>query len=125
MTDGQLSLLDVPATRGASRKSDPATSREAGRSMSGHVLRDQQARVLGPFGPLGTATAYEVTGWLNVGSVFAPIKENVVSKRLGELVELGMLLRTGETRPGSSSRAQKVYTLTVAGREYLRDRSAA
>lgn len=117
-----VALLDVPATRGASRAADPRTSVDAARSMSGQVLRDQQALVLRGLGHID-CTAYEV--WLRLQDDPARPKENVISKRLGELVAAGMLEPTGRTRPGSSHREQKVYAITQRGREFLRDRSAA
>lgn len=108
-------LFDYAATQGASRRSDPATSRDAGRSVSGPVLREQQGRVLAGLVSLGDATAWELTGWLNCGAV-CPVKENVVSKRLTELRENGWARLTGETRPGSSHRLQQVHAVTDAGR---------
>lgn len=109
----QPSLFDAPAERGASRGSDPATSREAGRSMSGQVLRDQQALVLGSVSASGS-TAWQVTcDLLRRGHT---VQQNVVAKRLGELRDLGMVRLTGETRPGSSSRHLQVFALTDAGR---------
>lgn len=79
--------------------------------MDGQVLRDQQRLVLGAVAHLGTATAWEVHS-----KVCTLIQQNVVSKRLGELVELGMVRPTGATRPGCSSRSQIVYEATEAGR---------
>lgn len=123
----QPSLFDAPAERGASRQTDPVTSRGAGRSMSGEVLKDQQALVLGAIATLArwgrTCTAWELWCYFETNFVTvsgeAPLrtpKENVISKRLGELRELGMVRETGETRPGSSHRHQMVFTLTDAGR---------
>lgn len=112
---GQLDLFAAPATRGASRRDGPGTSRAAGRSMSGQILRDQQMRVVDALGRLGDATAWEVTGWLNCGAI-QPVQQNVISKRLGELRDLGMVRETGETRPGSSHRHQMVFALTERGR---------
>lgn len=118
----QLGLFDAPATRGASRRNGPETSRDAGRSVSGHVLRDQQALVLSAV--RGGSTAYEAWHHL-VGTTSYLLKENVVSKRLGELEDRGVLRRTDERRPGSTGRMQIVFVLTDAGRAYLADRSAA
>ena len=109
----QPSLFDAPATRGASRASDPRTSRDAGRSMTGQVLRDQQALVLGCVG--STATAWEITTTLLRRG--HRVQQNVVAKRLSELRELGLVRLTGGTRPGSSHRHQQVYALTERGRE--------
>lgn len=100
----QPTLFDAPATRGASRRTDPQTSRDAGRSMSGDVLRQQQALVLRGLGHID-CTAYEV--WLRLQDEPSRPKENVISKRLGELVDAGMVEPTGSTRPGSSHREQK------------------
>lgn len=118
----QPSLFDAPATRGASRKGDPSTSRAAGRSMEGH-LRDQQALVLVGLARLCRfglgATAFEV--WAHLGAA----KENVVSKRLGELEEMGMARRNGKERPGSSHRSQKVWEVTERGRAWVDERGVA
>lgn len=116
----QPSLFDAPATRGASRASDPQTSRDAARSMSGEVLRDQQALVLGALAWHEDATAFEL--WGDLWQRFLPghprgPKENVICKRLGELAEMGMVARTGDTRPGSSHRHQMVWRITDKGRE--------
>lgn len=116
MTQG--TLFESLATRGSSRRSDPQTSVDAGRSMEGH-LRDQQSLVLRYLGHLDM-TAYEV--WLRMRDEPAQPKENVVSKRLGELVDAGMLRLTGQTRPGSSSREQRVYAVTDKGAAWLRER---
>lgn len=105
-----VALLEVPVTRGASRADGPQTSRDAGRSMSGAVLRDQQRLVLGAVAHLGTATAWEVHS-----KACNLVQQSVISKRLGELVALGMVRPTGATRPGSSQRSQIVYEVTEAG----------
>lgn len=119
----QQQLFGAPATRGASRRSDPHTSRDAGRSMSGDVLRDQQALVLGALSWHEDATAFEL--WGDLWQRFLPghprgPKENVVARRLTELHEMGLIRLTGDTRPGSSSRRQQVWEITDKGREVLR-----
>lgn len=110
----QPTLFDAPVTRGASRQSDPQTSRDAGRSVSGHVLRDQQRRVLAAVVRLGDATAWDVVSWL-----MSPMQQNVASKRLGELAEMGAVELTGATREGSSRRSLQVWRATDAGRDAL------
>lgn len=107
----QPSLFDAPVARGASRASDPATSRDAGRSMSGAVLRVQQRQVLRAVAWLGTATSYEVHRHLGYR-----VQQNVAVKRLGELRELGLVRETGATRPGSSKRSLLVFEATEDGR---------
>jgi DNA-binding PadR family transcriptional regulator len=90
--------------------------------MTGPVLRDQQKLVLvGVRLNGGNATAYEVT--LALARAAGPIQQSVASKRLGELVERGMVRLTGTTRPGISQRRQRVYEVTPAGRAYLAGRS--
>lgn len=112
--------FNAPATRGASRRSDPRTSVDAGRSLEGQPLRDQQALVLGAVVQMGDATAFEL--WEHLYARFiagyprSP-KENVIARRLTELRELGMVRLTGETRPGSSHRKQQVWAVTEAGRQ--------
>ena len=118
----QASLFDAPATRGASRASDPATSREAGRSMSGQVLRDQQALVLSALCALHRrlcrgGNAFEVQCHLGPR---AP-QQSVISKRLGELVERGMV-EPFDHRPGPSSRQQIVYRPTREGSAWISSR---
>lgn len=111
-------LFDAPATRGASRASDPSTSRDAARSMGGHILRDQQRQVLCAVVDVcrhhDGATAYEV--WQQLDGA---VKENVIGKRLGELRERGMVRLTSAHRPGSSHRMQQVHALTEAARDLL------
>lgn len=101
----------MTTTYGTSRSTDPRTSHVAGRTLFGSILRDQQRLVLGAVAHLGTATAWEVHS-----KVCTLVQQNVVAKRLGELVELGMVRPTGATRPGSSHRNQTVYEVTEAGR---------
>lgn len=126
MSGEQLPLFSTPATRGASRQSDPWTSRDAGRSMAGDVLPAQQELVLRGFGHIDS-TAYEV--WLRLQDNPSCPKENVISRRMGELRDVGYLRLTGKTRPGSSRRAQQVHELTEKGREWaaqlLADRGVA
>src|SRR5690554_4664785 len=114
-------LFEAPATRGASRKTDPATSREAARSMSGHVLRDQQRLVLTGLADCcrvrGDGNAWEV--WQTLTARGRVVKENVISKRLGELRSLGLVRVAGAPRPGSSHRKQLVFVVTDKGREWL------
>ena len=118
MTADQLSLLDAPATRGSSRKSDPISSREAARSMEGHPLRDQQMTVLCAVVDVcrrsDGATAFEV--WQQLDGA---VKENVIGKRMGELRDRGMLRLTSEHRPGSSHRLQQVHACTEKARTLL------
>lgn len=118
----QPTLFDAPVTRGASRRSDPQSSRDAGRSMSGEVLRYQQALVLGLVAEVaaageGDATAAEVAqhAWEAHG---LHLQQNVAAKRLGELREKAMVRETG-TRPGWTGRPCLRFALTAAGREWL------
>ena len=118
----QPSLFEAPATRGASRRSDPQSSRDAGRSMSGEVLRDQQALVLRLVAEVaaagdGDATAAEVArhAWVRHG---LHLQQNVAAKRLGELREKAMVREAG-TRPGWTGRSCLCFALTAKGREWL------
>ena len=117
----QPRLFDSQPTRGASRVSDPQTSRDAGRSMSGHVLRDQQRLVLTALADCcrvrGDGNAWEV--WQSLTSRGRLVKENVISKRLGELRSLGLVRVAGAPRPGSSHRKQLVFVVTDKGRDWL------
>lgn len=121
VTAVQGSLFDAPVERGASRQADPWTSREAGRSMSGAVLRAQQALVLeavaqaAPRLDLNCVNAYEVVRHLGER---AP-QQSVVSKRIGELVDLGLLAETGIARPGGSNRLCLCYRVTPLGNRWL------
>lgn len=121
MSVDQLDLFAAPATRGASRSTDPQTSRDAGRSMSGAVLGDQQMQVLGAIGV--DATAYEIAECLWARG--SRIQQNVVARRLTDLRENGWVRLTGETRPGSSARQQLVFAVTAAGRDVLAAREVA
>lgn len=115
-------LFDYAPTQGSVRSTDPQTSIDAARSMTGRVLCDQQELVLRALGHID-CTAYEV--WLRLQDEPARPKENVISRRLTDLRMAGMLELTGTTRPGSSNRGQQVHRVTDKGREFLRDRSAA
>lgn len=109
----QERLFEYGVTRGASRGTDPQTSVDAGRSMSGRILRDQQALVLRAVEWLEYATAWEVHCHLGYR-----VQQNVCAKRLGELHELGLVRREG-TRPGSSGRSLTIWAVTDAGRAAL------
>jgi len=110
----QERLFDYAASRGASRGTDPQTSRDAAHSMSGPVLRAQQALVLGAVEWLKYATAWEIHCHLGYR-----VQQNVCAKRLGELAELGLVRRGKGTRPGSSGRSLTVWAVTDAGRAAL------
>lgn len=87
--------------------------------MEGPVIRDQQRLVLHAVQVccrfVDDVTAYEA--WDLLHDQGNRIKENVVSKRLGELAEMGLVRLTGKSRPGSSSRAQQAYGVTDTGRD--------
>lgn len=102
-----------------SRATDPATSVEAGATMTGAVVNDQQRLVLdaldllhGTFG----VTAWEVVRWSGHN-----LQQNVIAKRCTELRELGLIVDSGHTRPGSSGRRLICWTVTDAGRAALRE----
>ncbi len=117
----QPTLFDAPSTRGASRKSDPATSRDAGRSMTGMVLRDQQALVLEAVAARGEANPHEVQTWLRAHERPCP-ERNAIGSRFRELTEMGMVRPEG-TRPGPSGRGEQVVAVTDKGREWVAGRT--
>lgn len=102
------------------RPDDPATSHEAGATMVGTPLRDQQALVLRTIDRIDRgasaagATAFEVARY-HLGR----IQQNVAAKRCTELRELGLIEDSGTVRTGSSCRLLTVWLLTDAGRTAL------
>lgn len=139
----QPRLFDAPdptyvlAEPWKARITDPITSHQADESMKGTALTDQQDLVLHHVGTLdrwgrdftpweawehmhGTFLGYHPSG----KPILCP-KENVLSKRLGELADLDMVQRLVKvTRPGSSHRHQQVFALTSEGRHYLEGRGS-
>ena len=117
------SLFDAPATRGAARKTDPATSRAAAAAMSGHVLAHAQAEVLRLLAEIvGPGIEWKATAPQIVDHAIARhgrrLQQNVVVKRLGELKERG-LVRVDGTRPGPTGRPCMCFALTDKGRAWL------
>lgn len=86
------------------RRTDPATSHAAGRSMDPHVTRLQQVvlNALGNYGP-ATADFVESNNGVSIG----------LWKRFSELEKLGLIEPTGETRPTRSGRQGRVYRLVT------------
>lgn len=117
------SLFDAPSTP-AVRVSDPSTSVAAARSLTGPVLRREQARVLVGLAEIDRcdgdgATPHDLAMRLAYTGSSPP--ENCLASRLSELDRAGLVERAGDTRPGGSGRAQRVARLTEAGRVALAD----
>lgn len=118
------SLFDAPAAP-AVRVSDLSTSHGAARSLTGPVLRREQARVVIGLAEIDRcggdgATPHELAMRLAYGrSPSAP--ENCLASRLSELDRAGLVHRAGDTRPGGSGRQQRVARLTEAGRAAVAD----
>jgi hypothetical protein len=109
----QLGLFDAPATRGTSRKRDRATSQAAARSMEGEHLTDQQRQVLEVVSRAWIgATAYEC-------AVELGFQQSVMSRRIKDLIELGLARYDGEERPGGSGRMCSVAVCTERGLDFL------
>ena len=105
----------APATRGASRHDGPRTSRAAGRSMTGPILRDQQAVVLEAVAGCGRANAHDVQRWLaEHGRPL--IERNGIGSRFRELRENGWLRLLPDVQ---HERVGQVHEPTDAGRERL------
>jgi hypothetical protein len=123
----EANRTEQPRHWAKARRTDPSTSTDAAKAMSGHVLtalqRDVLAAVLDLHDRLCRgANASEVQVWLNEHGRF--VETNSVGSRFNELREALLLRQDGE-RPGLSGRSQQVFFPTDAGREWMRDRSAA
>jgi predicted ArsR family transcriptional regulator len=87
------------------RRTDPATSRVAAsrvREFKGQHHRAILAALR--LGPAGQSEIADRCGLL----------AHQVNKRLGELRRAGLVETTGETRPSSSGRPERVYRATAA-----------
>lgn len=80
---------DAPEPKRA-RTSDPETSQAAARLD----FTGRRAQVVEALTALGTSHAGQVTDWINAAG-YRPIQRSVASKRLGELVALGVVAETG------------------------------
>lgn len=92
------------------RRTDPRTSHEAAASMTAEVLGNEQAKVLRSLAMhTGEAIRDQVATDLSQPAAN-------VSRRITDLVTLGLVFDTGRTRLGYSGRNQTVWALTDAGR---------
>jgi DNA-directed RNA polymerase specialized sigma24 family protein len=87
---------------GAARRSDPETSRDAAKSIDSTRTKQAIVRALRSGGPMNRSEIAEATG----------IDEPEVWRRLSELEAEAYIRLTGDARPGSSGRAQRVYETT-------------
>ncbi len=112
MTD-QLSLLDP-----AARSTDPPTSHAAAAAVAPHapaqrmIVLDAIVALDDRFGQ--GATAYEAQLWLEEHRSEFRWQQNVVSKRITDLVRLGLVTDSAVTRPGSSAVRLTVWFPTGA-----------
>ncbi len=93
------------------RPSDPQTSKDAAESMK-PALSTQRRSVLSYVIAKGSdgATAYEIA--VSLGA-----QQNVISRRLTDLVQLGLAEPNGRLRPGATGRNGLVFVVTPKGRE--------
>lgn len=85
----------------AARTTDPETSHEAARSMLG-VAEGQQAELLAAVKRLGETTTEDAGD-------DAGLTYHQASRRMPELVRLGVVEPTGETRKNRSGRRARVF----------------
>jgi hypothetical protein len=101
-----LLVFDPPegrASRNLVRATDPLTSQAAAASMRGRPLSKQRAQVLSFIRASNTgATAFEI-------SVVLEMQQSVVARRCTDLHELGLIVDSGRTRPGSTGRQLTVW----------------
>lgn len=97
-------VLDGSAPR--SRSTDPVTSVDAGRAAN---LHRSQAAVLEAFDLMGELTQPELEALLD--TAWSPSR---IRSAVSELVELGLVEATGETRPTRYGRQAQVYRAVTA-----------
>jgi hypothetical protein len=104
------------------RATDPSTSHAAAESMTPEILSKQRADVLCVLLEVHRrndgrgATAWDVVRRWSLANTKPPM-QNVVARRLTDLEQLGFVEVTGDERPGSSSRMQKVHYPTAKALE--------
>lgn len=106
LTDGTFTSIGLP-DHGASRSTDPDTSKAAGASVD---PRGQHLALLTALERLGTGTRDEIAAEAGLTAYQA-------SRRLSELATSELIEDTGTVRAGESGRMQTVYRVTPAGRE--------
>jgi hypothetical protein len=92
------------------RTEDPWTSRAAARQLKANTMRRRLLEMFRRWGPL---TAEGVANSAGYGA------EDGAWKRVSDLLNLGLIEDTGETRTASSGRQQRVLRITAKGREAL------
>lgn len=102
-----------PDPRTLARSADPQTSHDAAARLDAGRAGTIRRRLLVQFGRFPNLTADEATS----AAGFEPA--DGAWKRVSDLINLGLIEATGDTRPGSSGREQRVLRVTDAGREAL------
>lgn len=105
MTQG---LLFQNRPHGASRVTDPETSKEAGRAMSGPKLTEIKLAVMQFFRDFGPGTDSDLE--LALGVKYPGF--STLRKRRGELVQAGLLRDTGKTKPNGAGHNMKVWSIS-------------
>lgn len=90
------------------RKTDPATSHDAARRAA-EFAGSQRARILALLRSRGPMTPEQIGAELG-------LEPYAIRKRLPELQEMGLAEPTGEIRPTSSGRWQRVWRATGEAR---------
>ena len=99
--------IDWTEPRPRARRSDPATSHAAAASVVN--LSDTKRRIL-DLVALEPSTDFEIRDrWDSSG--FPTISDSGLRTRRSELVDDGLLIDSGSTRPGPSGRAYVVWTV--------------
>lgn len=101
MNEQRSLFVESPAVRAR----DPWTSAAAVPSLQSRRQRCREVYAALLAHPDG-ATAHEVGEWLFAQGV--RMAENAVARRFGDLEDLGLAVRPGDTRPGAYKREQEV-----------------
>lgn len=113
------SLFDYQATAGRSRRTDPATSRSAARSIN---LKERKREVLAAMRRLeAPSTARQIQQDMHRHDVSR--ERGAVASRLSQLEHDGMVRKVGvcqiPTEQGGTGRAECTWALTDAGKAAL------
>jgi hypothetical protein len=101
-----MKQLDFLSPRPHARRTDPATSHDAARSIHGsaEALTARLYAVLARRGPM---TRSELTA-----AAGQKLSDYQVSKRVSDLKNAKLIVDTGQTRPGPTGRMQTVWRAT-------------
>lgn len=102
----QPPLFAAPPTAGSVRHSDPQTSRDAAARVD---IGARCGEVLDALADHAPAIPWELVLKLRTSGI--EMDQNCVARRLVDLEQMGLVERTGHTRPGRSGRQQTEWTI--------------